>query len=219
MGLIGGLLFPFYNGFPAHMISPAAFRSRPLVWLEAMSRFHGTISAAPPSAYGMCVRLGPDAQAAGLDLRAWECAMVGAEPISPALLARFAAAFTPVGFSPRAFFPVYGLAEATVAVTFPTLGAPTRVDVVDRATLEREKQAQPAADCATIALTGVGKPIPGTEIRILDAAGRVAAPRTVGRIQVRSTSLMEGYVDEPEATAAVLGDGWLSTGDLGYVAE
>jgi acyl-CoA synthetase (AMP-forming)/AMP-acid ligase II len=117
MGLIGGLLFPFYNGFPAHMISTADFQRQPWAWLETMSRFRATICAAPPSAYAMCVSLAQRLSGANLDLSAWECAMVGAEPISAALLRRFSAAFAPYGFRPEAFFPVYGLAEATVAVS------------------------------------------------------------------------------------------------------
>src|SRR5262249_6499859 len=125
MGLLGGLLFPFFNGFPAHMISTADFRARPWCWLEAMSRFRATICAAPPSAYALCLALAPRALRARFDLSAWECAMVGAEPISAGLLRGFAATFAPCGFRAEAFFPVYGLAEATVAVTFPTLLAPT----------------------------------------------------------------------------------------------
>jgi acyl-CoA synthetase (AMP-forming)/AMP-acid ligase II len=222
MGLIGGLLFPFYNGFPGHMISPAAFRSRPLSWLETMSRFRGTICAAPPSAYGICLQLAEQARAAALDLGAWECAMVGAEPISPALLRRFAEAFASVGFRRNAFFPVYGLAEATVAVTFPSLGAPTRFDTVDRDALERHGRATPAgADAGerTLEFTGVGRPIPNTELRIVADTGRTLGEREVGEIRVRSTSLMEGYFDDPAATAAIVADGWLATGDLGYTAD
>jgi acyl-CoA synthetase (AMP-forming)/AMP-acid ligase II len=222
MGLIGGLLFPFYNGFPAHMISPAVFKTRPLGWLEAMSGFRATICAAPPSAYAICLRLGPQARAAALDLSAWECAMVGAEPIAPALLRRFADVFAPLGFAPATFFPVYGLAEATVAVTFPALGAPTRFDRIDRAALEEERRAVPVAATGTrpaLEFTGVGRPIPGTEIRIVDAAGRTLGEREVGEIHVRSSSLMEGYFRDPVATAAALVDGWLATGDLGYTVD
>src|SRR5690606_35837788 len=114
-------LFPLYNGFVDHMLSPLDFRKRPLSWLETVSERGATISPAPPSAYAIALRLARQAVEAGLDLSRWECAMIGAEPIPPPLLRRFADAFAPCGFRRQAFFPVYGLAEATVAVTFPAL--------------------------------------------------------------------------------------------------
>jgi acyl-CoA synthetase (AMP-forming)/AMP-acid ligase II len=217
MGLVGGLLYPLHNGFPVHMFSPAVFRADPMRWLAALSRFRGTICAAPPSAYGICVRLAQRARVAGIDLRSWECAMVGAEPISPSLLQRFTVAFAPLGFRDDAFFAVYGLAEATVAVTFPTPRTPPRIDVVDRGILEREGRAIRSEHRATtVEFTGVGRPIPGTQVDVVDDHGRSVDDRVVGHIRVRSDSLMAGYVDEPSATAEAIVDGWLRTGDLGY---
>jgi fatty-acyl-CoA synthase len=220
MGLVGGLLFPFYNGFVANMLSPADFRAQPLLWLEAMARFRATICAGPPSAYAMLLRTAKRAIAARLDLSAWECAMVGAEPIPAEVLRAFVATFSPLGFRERAFFPVYGLAEATVAVTFPTLLAPTRVDLVDRDTLEARGRAVAAAPGpGAIELVGVGRAIPETEVRVVGADGGAKADRHVGEILVRSTTLMNGYYDDPAATANAFADGWLRTGDLGYFAD
>jgi fatty-acyl-CoA synthase len=218
MGLIGGLLFPLFNGFPLFHLSPVEFRQNPFAWLEAISDVGGTCSPAPPSAYAIALRLASKAVEAGLDLRSWACAMVGAEPISADLLRRFAKAFGPCGFRAEAFFPVYGLAEATVAVTFPRLLQATRVDRIDRSVLEREARAVPSGDDATtIELVGVGRPIPGTNLRVV-RDGKPAGPREVGEIWVRSSTLMEGYHDDPEATAEAMEDGWLKTGDLGYQA-
>lgn len=220
MGLLGGLLFPFYNDFPAHMLSPLDFRQRPFCWLEAMSQFRGTICAAPPSAYAICMSLANRAREAGLDLSAWEVAMIGAEPISPDLLRRFSDKFAPCGYRAEAFFPVYGLAEATVAVTFPEKLAPTVVDRVDRAVLEREGRAVPCEEGPnSLELTGVGRPIPHTEVRLLDEQGQPVPERTQGEIFVRSATLMDGYYREPELTASALQEGWLRTGDLGYQAQ
>ncbi|MDC3959710.1 AMP-binding protein [Polyangium jinanense] len=218
MGLIGGLLFPFYNGFVANMLAPQDFRARPLAWLEAMSSLRATICAAPPSAYALVLRLARRAAEAGLDLRPWECAMIGAEPISPGLLRRFAEAFGPVGFRAEAFFPVYGLAEATVAVSFPKLLAPSRFAVVDRETLERTGRAvaiEPGPHA--LELVCVGKPIPQTDVRITGENGEALPERHVGEIEVRAPTLMHEYLDDRAATAAVFRDGYLRTGDLGYV--
>lgn len=220
MGLIGGLLFPLYNGFPVQVLSPLDFRARPFAWLEAMSEFEAGITAAPPSAYSLVARLAGRAEEAKLDLSRWECAMIGAEPISPRLIRSFSAAFAPCGFRPEAFFPVYGLAEATVAVTFPPLLAPTRFDAVSRSALERDGRAVPTDDERDrIEWTGVGSAIPNSEIRIVDGDGNELGERTVGEILVASKTLFCGYFDEPAATREAIVDGFLRTGDLGYVAD
>ncbi|WP_224249234.1 AMP-binding protein [Hyalangium gracile] len=220
MGLLGGLLFPFFNDFPAHMLSPLDFRQRPFSWLEAMSQFRATICAAPPSAYAICMALANRAREAGLDLSAWEVAMIGAEPISPELLRRFSDRFAPCGFRAEAFFPVYGLAETTVAVTFPEKLAPTVVDRVDRALLEREGRAVPCEEGpGALELTGVGRPIPHTEVRLVDEQDQPVPERTQGEVLVRSATLMDGYYREPELTASAVREGWLRTGDLGYQAQ
>jgi acyl-CoA synthetase (AMP-forming)/AMP-acid ligase II len=220
MGLVGGLLFPFYNGFPAHMISTADFQRSPGIWLETMSRFRVTITAAPPSAYAICIALAGRLQRRGCDLSAWECAMVGAEPISPLLLERFAGVFASSGFRREAFFPVYGLAEATVAVTFPQLLAKTRIDHVERPGLEREGRAVKASDDkSSLAFVGLGTPIDGTHVRITGDGGLPLTERCVGEVHVYSSSLALGYYRDAKATSVSFQEGWLHTGDLGYMAD
>jgi acyl-CoA synthetase (AMP-forming)/AMP-acid ligase II len=226
MGLIGGLLYPLFNAFAVNVLSPIAFRSDPYLWLRTMSDVRATCTPAPPSAYAIATRLAPRAVAEGLDLSALRCAMVGAEPIAPQVLRAFADALAPCGLRPEAFFPVYGLAEATVAVTFPQPLGATTFDRVDRAALERDGVARPCDDGPdAIELVGVGRPLPGTELRIVrdghgaPAGEREAGEREVGEILVRSPSLMDGYYGEPDASAAAIGeDGWLRTGDLGSLA-
>jgi acyl-CoA synthetase (AMP-forming)/AMP-acid ligase II len=136
------------------------------------------------------------------------------------VLRNFSSAYAPCGFRAEAFFPVYGLAEATVAATFPTLLEPTVVDAVDPVILDSERRAvAPAPGAPSREFVGVGRAIPGSEILIVDADSQPLEERRVGRILLRSESLMEGYYRDPEGTAAVVRDGWLSTGDLGYQAR
>jgi fatty-acyl-CoA synthase len=219
MGLVGGLLFPLYAGFELRLSSPHDFRARPWAWLQDLSESGAVITPAPPSAWMLCVRLAERAIAAGLDLSRLRCALVGAEPIGARVLREFAAAFAPCGFHAEAFFPCYGLAEATLAVTFPRLLAPRRFDRVDGRALGNG-QAEPLAEDGPGAMTfvGLGHPIPGTTVRVVDEEGADAAERRVGEIWVHSETLMESYHRDAEATAAALVGGWLRTGDLGYLA-
>ncbi len=160
MGLIGGLLYPLHNGAELHLLAPATFQASPFAWLEVLSAERATHTPGPPSAYAILVRLAARAVEAGLRLDALRCAMIGAEPISAALLRRFTDAFAPCGFRGEAFFPVYGLAEATVAVTFPEPLAPTRVAAIDRDELSRSGEARPAAGAAALEVVSVGAPSP-----------------------------------------------------------
>ena len=145
--------------------------------------------------------------------------MVGAEPIAPDVLRAFAAALAPCGLRAEAFFPVYGLAEATVAVTFPRPLQPTRFDRVQRPALELDGRAVACGEGPdAIELVGVGRPLPGTELAIV-RDGEPLGEREVGEIRVRAPSLMDGYFGEPPRPPRRSTDGWLRTGDLGYVAD
>src|SRR5512140_3345848 len=131
MGLIGMALTVLYGGCWSEFISPLAFLKRPALWLKAITRTRGTISFAPNFAYDLCVRRGQPRDMAGLDLSSWRVAGCGAEPIRAETLARFAAKFADVGFRADAFLPCYGMAEHTLAVTFPPLDRVPRVDAID----------------------------------------------------------------------------------------
>jgi fatty-acyl-CoA synthase len=215
MGLVGGLLYPFFTDFPVAMLSPLEFRNKPYLWLQALSELRATHTMGPPSAFALAARLGPRAVRDGLDLSHLRCAMTGAEPIHPRVLRAFTDAFAACGFRDRAWFPVYGLAEATVAVTFPNVLAPTSFDALDRDALAHG-HAKPGSD---VELTGVGTPLPGIEIRIVDANGHDLPEREIGEILVQSSHGMSGYHGDPEATAQAYRGGWLLTGDLGYLAD
>ena len=144
MGLIGAWLMPLYFGLPVVVLSPLAFLSRPARWVRAFHRYRGTIGAAPNFAYELAAAKISDDEMKGIDLSAWRAALNGAEPVLPATLDRFASRFAPCGFRRETLLPVYGLAEASLAVTIPPVGRGPRVDRLERAAFAQEGRAVPA---------------------------------------------------------------------------
>jgi fatty-acyl-CoA synthase len=217
MGLVGGLLSTLHAGARLVSLSPMLFARRPIEWLRALSRERGTLSPAPNFAYQRCLQI-PDAELAGLDLSSWRVAFNGAEPVDARTLDRFIARFTPHGFRAEAMYPVYGLAEHTLAVTFPTLGTPPHVAHIGRDALAHEHHAVdvPAEDPRALAFVSVGVPLAGVQVEIRREGARVADD-VIGEICVKSESVMSGYFEDAEASAAVLTAGWLRTGDLGFL--
>jgi len=220
MGLIGSWLASLYFGIPIVILSPLAFLSRPARWLWALHAHHGTVSPAPNFAFDLCARKIGDDELRGLDLSAWRLAFNGSEPVSPDTIERFTRRFAPYGFRGEAMTPVYGLAEATVALAVPPPGREPRVDWVDRETFQHRRVAQAASAAAagTLGFVSCGCPIPGHEVRIVDPTGRTLGERVEGRVEFRGPSVTAGYYRNPEATRAVCRDGWLDSGDLGYWA-
>ena len=216
MGLIGCVLTPLARDAAVTLLGPELFVARPALWLRALSRYRATISAAPNFGYAVCLSRIADEELAGVDLAAWQVALNGAEAVVPAVLRAFAERFARWGFQPSALTPVYGLSEAALAVTFSPLGEPFHSASFDREALSVRGEARPLAGGREIA--AVGRPLPGVGLEVRDEAGRELAERRVGRVWVRSPSLMAGYFGDPEATARVLRGGWLDTGDLGFLA-
>lgn len=221
MGLIGSWFGSLYFGLPLVLLSPLAFLARPARWLWAFHAHRGTISPAPNFAYELCVSKVAEEELTGLDLSSWRIALNGSEPVSPTTIDRFVQKYAPYGFKREAMLPVYGMAECSVGLTVPPVGRPPRIDRVLRRRFETEGIAEPAPpdDPTALSFVACGRPLPGHELRIVDAHGRAVGPRVVGRIEFRGPSAMQGYYRNPAATAAVLHDGWIITGDLGYVAD
>ncbi|MFY0568111.1 AMP-binding protein [Archangium lansingense] len=220
MGLIGSWLMPLYYGIPLAILSPLAFLARPSRWLRAVHHHRGTLAAAPNFAYDLCVRKVEDAELEGLDLSSWRVALNGSEAVSPETIERFTRRFAPHGFQPGTMFPAYGLAEVGVALTFPPVGRPPHIEAIEREHFTRRREARPAHEGEETPLRFVscGRPLPGYQVRIVDGAGRPIGERVEGRIEFRGPSMTSGYFHAPEATRAVLHDGWMDSGDLGYLA-
>jgi 1-acyl-sn-glycerol-3-phosphate acyltransferase len=218
MGLIGAWLGSLVHGIPLVLMSPLAFLARPRRWLDAITRYRGTISGAPNFAYEACAARIPDTELAGLDLSSWRVAFNGAEPVSPATIDAFTERFAPFGFRASAMMPVYGLAENSVGLAFPPIGRGPRIDWIERDAFLKSGRAVPGEPGASTskAVPACGLPIVGHEIRIVDDHGTELPDRREGMIQFKGPSATSGYLRNPEANAALLAGEWRNSGDLGY---
>ena len=223
MGLVGLLLAPMATQRSADYIGTRDFAMRPRLWLNIMSQTGGTVSFSPPFGYELCARRVRESDIERLDLSAWRVAGVGAETIRPSSLKNFATALQPAGFRSNAFLACYGMAEVSLAISFAPLGREVIIDSVDADHLGQQQIARRVESDTDQNNTRVnhfvrcGHSLPGMDVQIRDAHGKVLPERHCGTIYVRGPSLMTGYLDQPEITASVLSDGWLNTGDMGYM--
>ncbi len=221
MGLIGAWLGSLY--YAAHLVvmSPLAFIARPGRWLTAIHRYGGTISAAPNFAYDLCVRRLGEEQTGDLDLSSWRLAMNGAEAVNPDTMERFTGRFAANGFRPETMFPVYGLAENSVGLAFPPLNRAPLIDRVERAALMTGGYARPAAagDSTALRFAACGRPLPGHQIRVVDAAGLELPDRREGNIQFRGPSATGGYLRAADQNREMFHGRWLASGDKGYITD
>ena len=227
MGLVGGILEPVYVGRPLTSMSPVAFLQRPLRWLQAISKYRGAISGGPNFAYDLCVKKTTPEQRAQLDLSCWTLAFNGAEPVRAETIDAFCAAFEPCGFRREAFYPCYGLAEATLIVTGGFKSDPPVIRSFDSKALENGdiRSALSPMDKNVRRLVGSGQSIPGEKMIIVDPETcKQCLPDEVGEIWVQSASVAQGYWKRTEETQhtfhARLSDTnegpFLRTGDLGF---
>ncbi len=219
MGLVGFMLSPMSVQMSIDLMPTGAFVRRPLLWLDLISTNRATISYSPTFGYELCARRG-DGSREGLDLSHWRIAGCGGDMVRPGPLLNFAERYASAGFSAKSLVPSYGMAEATLALTFAPLGEGLRSDSVDVDRMERDGHVTPGAGGRTRAFVRCGAILEGHELEVRDGTGAPLPERRVGRIFVRGPSLMQGYFGEPEASARVLSaDGWLDTGDLGYLTD
>ena len=216
MGLVGCLLPALERCADLTLLAPEDFVARPALWLRALSRSRATVSPAPTFGYALCLRRVRDAELAGVDLSAWRHALCGAEPIVPAVLRRFADRFAAWGLRREALTPVYGLAEAGLAVTFSPLDRPFTAARFDRELLASGRAVERSAGRE---LASLGSPLPGWQVEVRGEGGAALGEGGVGEVWVSGPSLMSGYVGRPAETAQALRDGWLATGDLGFLHD
>ncbi|HEX2885834.1 fatty acyl-AMP ligase [Vineibacter terrae] len=219
MGLIGFLLAAVCSQRSADVMPAGEFARRPLQWLALAAQRGASITYSPSFGYDLAARRAQTQSPAGLDLSRLRLAGIGADMIQAPVLRRFSETFAPAGFDPRAFVPCYGMAEVCVGLTFSPLDRGFLTDTVDRAALVERNVAEPASGANTRELVVCGRPLPGHTVEIRDEHGKPLGERRVGRIFARGPSVMPGYFGAPEASAEVLKDGWLDTGDLGYWRE
>jgi len=229
MGLIGNVLQPLYLGVPCVLMSPVNFLQKPFRWLSAISRYRATTSGGPNFAYDLCVRQTTPEQRASLDLSCWTVAFNGAEPIHAGTLDRFTDAFGASGFRREAWYPCYGLAEATLLVSGGDKAALPVLRAVQKNALQQHRILDAAeADVEAQKLVGCGHPRFEQQIRIVNPESlRICQAGCVGEVWVKGPSIAGGYWSRPEETALTF-EGYTSdtsegpflrTGDLGFVQD
>ena len=227
MGLIGGILQPLYGGFPCVLMSPASFLQRPYRWLQAISRYRGTTSGGPNFAYELCIQRITPEQKSTLDLSSWSVAFNGAEPIRQETLMRFSAAFAECGFRQEAFYPCYGMAEATLMVSGGIKEALPPCKTVAKSSLEKNLVVEASANSEdTQTFVGCGQNLPQQQIVIAHPETLTSCDSNeVGEIWVSGPSVGQGYWNRPLETEQIFhaylqdtGEGpFLRTGDLGFL--
>lgn len=228
MGLIGNVLQPLYLGTPCVLMSPIEFVQKPVRWLQAISRHQGTISGAPNFAYDLLCRYVTPEQKQQIELSQWQVAFCGAEPVRIETIDRFTDSFVCCGFRREAFYPCYGMAEATLFITGGKNLTPPVVNHVDRIALQQNRvQLAISPTTETRSIVSCGHPWLDVQVAIVDpASGQPCPPDRVGEIWVAGSTIGKGYWQQPDATAQTFHnrlpdrDGlFLRTGDLGFIWE
>ena len=222
MGLIGFVLSPMFHKVSCTFIPTLSFVRHANVWLETISKKRGTISFAPNFAYALAVKRAKAEQLAKWDLSSMKAFGCGAEPINAATLSSFVETFSKAGLKPTAMLPCYGMAEATLAISFISLDETISVDAVQKDALQTARQALPPAkgqDVEVVEFVNCGRTFPGHEVAAFDDRGQKLPDRQLGELWVRGPSVARGYFENPEASLQTFGGGWLRTGDLGYLVQ
>jgi fatty-acyl-CoA synthase len=216
MGLVGFCLSPMLGQVSVDFLATTSFARRPALWLKLMSDNGSTITYSPSFGYDLAARR-INGDAVTLDLSRLRVAGIGGDMVRADILENFGATLSVANFRSEAFLPSYGMAETTLAISFVDADKPIRVDRIDRHALKTLGCALPAKGENARSFVVCGRPLSTSKVEIRDERGAALGERAVGRIFVKTPSLMSGYFHNAEATAsAVGGDGFLDTGDMGY---
>jgi acyl-CoA synthetase (AMP-forming)/AMP-acid ligase II len=218
MGLIDAFLLPVLSGCPTALIPTMDFLREPSLWLWAIHAYRGAVAWAPNFAYAICAKRLRDDEIEGLDLSSWRIAINAAEPVLAHTIELFAHRFGRYGFRPTAMTPAWGLAENVTIATAHPVGEAPRVETIDREALSARGLALPTTGDGLVSVA-IGRCLPHCEVECRGADGRALADRHVGTVWLRTNSLFRGYHGKAEMTQQVLVDGWLDTGDRGYLAD
>jgi fatty-acyl-CoA synthase len=221
MGLVGCFLSPIANQVSTDYLKTEDFARRPLAWLDLISRNEGTtLSYSPTFGYDICARrMSSQTKASDrFDLSRWRVAGNGADMIRPDVMQSFVDAFADAGFKASAFLPSYGLAEATLAVSIMPPGEGIIVELVEETELSG-MEAHGDRPQRYRAIVNCGKPVKDMTVEIRETDGTVLPERAIGKVWCKGPSVMVGYFRDPEATEACMADGWLDTGDMGYLSD
>jgi acyl-CoA synthetase (AMP-forming)/AMP-acid ligase II/3-oxoacyl-(acyl-carrier-protein) synthase/acyl carrier protein len=221
MGLVGFHLTPVAARTAQINMSPMTFVKYPLLWLRKAQEHRATITGSPNFGYQRVLDKVMDEDLKGLDVSSLRLILNGAEPISCKLMRAFEDRLAPAGLKTTALLPVYGMAEASLAVTFPPLGVPALTREVDRDRLAKhgEVTVVPPGSATTLELADEGMPLGSCSVRVVDEADQVVPEGRVGQIQIQGDNVTRGYFEDPAANRETFCDGWLRTGDLGFVLD
>lgn len=221
MGLIGACFGSLYFAMVLVVMSPLSFLTRPKRWLWAIHQYRGTLSASPNFGYELCLKRISGEDIEGLDLSSWRLAFNGAEPVSTETIKNFTQRFKDVGFKEQTMMPVYGLAESSVGLAFPSVGQKPIIDRIQRNEFSQNGQAKPAelTDNNALSFVACGHALVGHQIRIVNIDGKELPERHEGYLQFRGPSVTSGYYRNPEQTKKLFNGDWLDSGDLAYIAE
>lgn len=223
MGLIGFALAPLFAQMTVDYLATSDFVRRPLMWLRLMTQNKATIAYSPSFGYELAAKRAGRAEPGAIDLSSVRVAGIGGDMVRPEALNAFIEAFAPFGFDQKAFTPSYGMAEATLAISFPALGQPVVVDTVDMRHYTRSGIAQPASAVTSPehsrGFVLCGEALPGHAIEVRNTDGKAIGEREVGRIFIKGPSLTPGYYQDPTSTGAMYHGEWLDTGDMGYLLD
>jgi fatty-acyl-CoA synthase len=219
MGLIAGFLMPVLKGIPLVLLSPFDWVRAPYRLLQAVSRYHGTLTWLPNFAYNFCAQKIRVRDLQGVDLSSWRAVINCSEPMRWESMNAFLEAFRPYGLAESALATCYAMAENVFAVAQGGIDRPVVVDEIDRESLQVERVARPALpDRPSLKMPSAGQPIAGVEVRVLDADGKDVPERAIGEVALHSACMLTEYYHRPDETRKALRDGWYMTGDYGYLA-